>query len=245
MHPLIRRVVQRLVGRMRRDERHRLARRRHVLLLGVRDLSVAEQPLAGDAVEHPVARQPRAVREAIWAAIFRRLRQSDQQRRLAKRQPAWFLAEISERCGADAFKIAAIRRERQIKAEHLVLGERPFELQRAYRLPDLGVERAVLTRLEQPRDLHGEGRAARDDAAMRDELVGRAHEGERIDAVMSEEALVLIGEQRLEEERVDLLARRRQPPAAFAGEIGPEQLAVAIEHERRDFEIAAERRRPE
>ena len=80
---------------------------------------------------------------------------------------------------------------------------------------------------------------------MGDELVGGAHHGERIDAPVLEEALVLIGEQRLEEARIDLLARRRQPPAAFAGEIGPEQLAVAVEHHARDFEIAPERRRPE
>ena len=136
-------------------------------------------------------------------------------------------------------------RQREIKAEDLVLGERPFELERPHRLPDLGVERAVPARLQQASDLHGDGRAARDDAAMRDELIRRAHDGERIDARMGEEPLVLIGEQRLEEDRVDLLARGRKPPAAFAGEIGPEQLAVAIEHQSRDFEIAPERRRPE
>ena len=230
---------------MRCDERHFLARRRHVFLLGVRDLGIAEQSLAGDAVEHAVARELRLLGKAIGPAIFRRLRQRHEQRRFAEREPPRLLAEIGERGRADAFEIAAIRREREIKAEDLVLGERPFELERPHRLPDLGVERAVLARLEQAGDLHGERRAARDDAAMRDELIRRAHDGERIDAVMGEEPLVLIGEQRFEEDRVDLLARGRKPPAAFAGQIGPEQLAVAIEHQRRDFEIAPERRRPE
>ena len=230
---------------MRRDQRHFLARRRHVLLLGVRDLGVAEQSLAGDAVEHAVARELRLLGKAIGPPKFRRLRQRDQQRRLAEREPPRLLAEIGERGRADAFEIAAIRREREIKAEDLVLAQRPFELERPHRLPDLGVERAVPARLQQAGDLHGDGRAARDDAAMRDELIRRAHDGERIDARMGEEALVLIGEQRLEEDRIDLLARGRKPPAAFAGEIGPEQLAVAIEHQRRDFEIAPERRRPE
>ena len=230
---------------MRGDERHFLARGRHVLLLGVRDLGVAEQSLAGDAVEHAVARELRLLGKAIGPPKFRRLRQRDQQRRLAEREPPRLLAEIGERGRADAFEIAAIRRQREIKAEDLVLGERPFELERPHRLPDLGVERAVPARLQQASDLHGDGRAARDDAAMRDELVRRAHDGERIDARMGEEPLVLIGEQRLEEDRVDLLARGRKPPAAFTGEIGPEQLAVAIEHQSRDFEIAPERRRPE
>ena len=168
-----------------------------------------------------------------------------EQRRLAEREPPRLLAEIGKRGRADAFEIAAIRRQREIKAEDLVLAQRPFELERPHRLPDLGVERAVPARLQQAGDLHGDGRAARDDAAMRDELVRRAHDGERIDARMGEEPLVLIGEQRLEEDRIDLLARGRKPPAAFAGEIGPEQLAVAIEHQGRDFEIAPERRRPE
>ncbi len=80
---------------------------------------------------------------------------------------------------------------------------------------------------------------------MGDELKGGAQEGQRIDAPMPVEALVLIGEERLEVMRIDLIARRRQPPAAFAGEIGPEQLAVAVEHQRRHFEIAPKRRRPE
>ena len=90
----------------------------------------------------------------------------------------------------------------------------------------------MLARLEQAGDLHGERRAARDDAPMRGELIRGAQEGERIDAVMGKVALVLIGEQRFEENRVDLLARGGKPPAALAGQIGPEQLAVAIEHER-------------
>jgi hypothetical protein len=101
----------------------------------------------------------------------------------------------------------------------------------------------MLTRLEQARDLHGEGGAARDDAAMGNELKGGAQEGQRIDATMPVEALVLIGEERLEVMRIDLVARRWQPPAAFAGEIGPEQLAVAVRTSARPGRLPAAVRR--
>ncbi len=79
---------------------------------------------------------------------------------------------------------------------------------------------------------------------MGHELEGGAHHGDRIDTVMLEEALILIGEQRVEIARIDLRARGRQPPAPFAGDIGPKQFAVTVEHHARDFEIAPKRRRP-
>ena len=94
----------------------------------MRDLGIAEQALAGDAIEHAIARELRPLGKAIGPAIFRRLRQRYEQRRFAEREPPWLLAEISERGRADAFEIAAIGREREIEAEDLVLGERPFEL---------------------------------------------------------------------------------------------------------------------
>ena len=49
---------------------------------------------------------------------------------------------------------------------------------------------------------------------LRDELAGRAHERERIDAAMGAEALVLIGEQQLEEARIDIVDAS---PAAASG----------------------------
>ena len=77
------------------------------------------------------------------------------------------------------------------------------------------------------------------------QLPGGARQRQRIDAVMLVEALILVGEQQLEEARIDILHRRRQPPAAFAGGIGAQQLAIAVEHHVRKFEILAERRRSE
>src|SRR5512135_194440 len=59
------------------------------------------------------------------------------------------------------------------------------------------------------------------------------------------EALVLVGEQRLEEARIDVVARRWQPPAAFGREIGAQQLAVAVDYDGRNFEVTPERSGPE
>ena len=61
---------------------------------------------------------------------------------------------------------------------------------------------------------------------------------------MREEASILIGKQSLEVTRIDIIAGGGKPPASFAREIGPEQGAVAVENNARDFEIAPERRRP-
>ena len=136
-----------------------------------------------------------------------------------------FLAEIRERGGPDPFQIAAIRGEREVEPEDLVLAQNALELNGADRLSELDVKRALAPRLEQAGDLHGDGRAAGDDVPMGDELQRGAAEGERIDAVMLEEALVLIGKEHVEKARIDLLSRCRQAPAALARDVGPKQLA--------------------
>src|SRR5262245_15209941 len=239
----LRRAADRLICGMRRQKRHWLAARRHVFLLRSRDLFVAEGAVSGDPVEHAVARALRGLREAVGPAGLRRLGERHQERSLPEREPARLLAEIGERGRPHPFEIAAVRRERKVKREDLVLAQRQFELNRAQGLPDLGLERSLAPWLEQSRDLHGEGRAARDDAPLAHELVGGAAQGERIEATMRKEALVLIGEERLEIARIDIVAGRGEPPAAFVGEIRPEQRGVAVENHARDFEVASERRR--
>ena len=240
---LLRRAADRLICGMRRKKRHWLAALRHLLLLRPRDFFIAERAVPRDPVEHAVARSLRGLREAVGPAGFRRLRQRDQERGLAEREPARLFAEISERGRPRPFEIAAIGRERKVEREDLVLAQRRLELNRAQGLPDLGLERSLAPWLEQPRDLHGEGRAARNDVPLAHELVSGAAERERIEAAMRRKALVLIGEERLEIARIDVGPGRGEPPASFAREIGPEQRAVAVENDARDFEIASERRR--
>ena len=197
------------------------------------------------AVEHAVACAHGRGMEAVRPAELGRLRQRHEECGLAERQPLRLLAEIRERGCPDAFEISAVRRERQIEAEDLVLAQLALELDGAHRLPELDIERALCPRLEQARDLHGDGRAARHDLPMCDELQRGAAEGERIDARMLEEALVLIGEQHVEITRIDLIAGGGEPPAALARHIGAEQFAVAVDHGLGEFQIAAERGRSE
>ena len=55
--------------------------------------------------------------------------------------------------------------------------------------------------------------------AVADQLTGRARQRQRIDAVMLAEALVLVGEQHLEEARIDVVRRvagSRQRPSLVA-----------------------------
>ena len=111
--------------------------------------------------------------EAVGPARLRRLRQRDQQRRLAERELLRLLAEIGERGGAHAFEIAAERREREIAVEHARLADRALDCERARDLPQLGGERALGARLDEARDLHRQGRAAGDDMAVHQPLSGR------------------------------------------------------------------------
>ena len=196
--------------------------------------SAGTTPAATSAVEHAIARGARGGNGAIRPPDFRRLRQCDQQRRFRERQPPRLLAEIGQRCGTNAFKIAAIRREAKVKREDLVLAQAALELDRAHDLPKLGDEAALAARLQEPRHLHGQRRGARHDAAVHEQLRRGAGERQRIDAVVVEEAAVLVGEQHRQEARIDIRAGRRQPPAALRRGVGPQQPPVAIDHQRRD-----------
>src|SRR4029078_13696578 len=145
---------------MRREQRHGFARIWHRLVFGALDFGSAEQSVASGAVEHTIARALRCCREAVGPAQLRRLWQRDEEGRLAERQPARLLAEIGERSRPDPFEMAAIRCERDVKAQDLVFAQRLFELNRPDRLPDLGVERTLSAELEKASNLHGDARAA-------------------------------------------------------------------------------------
>ena len=85
-------------------------------------------------------------------------------------------------------------------------------------------EAAAFARLDQPRQLHRQRRAAGDDAAIAGELPCRAGKRQHVDAVMVPEALVLIGDQHLDELRVDLVEADGEPPAPVGRGKGAQQL---------------------
>ena len=114
-----------------------MARRRHRRGLGQRDLVGRHLAGRGETIEHTVARGARHRGRAIRPALLRRLRQRDEERGFAKRKMARFLAEISERRGANALDIAAIGRNLEIEREHLVLVQHALDLDRAHDLAKL------------------------------------------------------------------------------------------------------------
>ena len=122
------------IGRMRRQRRHRSPALRDGLLLGALDLVGRHDARRDQPVEHAIARGARGGNGTIRPPDFRRLRQRDQQRGFRERQPPRLLAEIGQRCGANAFEIAAIGREAEVKREDLVLAQGALELDRAHDL---------------------------------------------------------------------------------------------------------------
>ena len=130
-----------LIGRVRRQHRQLHPRGRHRLVFGARDFVVRHGAGGIGAIEHAVARGARGFRVAIRPPPFRRLRQRDQERGFAERQTLGLLAEIRQRGGADAFQVAAVRRQRQIERQDIVFAQQTFQLDRARRLPQLGQRR--------------------------------------------------------------------------------------------------------
>ena len=122
--------------------------------------------------------------------------------------------------------------------------ERALDLDRAHDLAQLARKRAR-ARLEQARDLHGQGRAAGDGRPLMMNCTLARSERQRIDAGMAAKAPVLVGEQQIEIARIDLVGARRQAPAAVTRCERPQQAAFAIEHKCRICEVLAERSGPE
>ena len=222
-----------LFGGVRGEHREGLAGLRDRLALGRLRLLRRDETARRDAVEHARARDASRLGKALRPARLRRLRQRHQQRRLADRQLARLLAEIGERGGAHAFEIAAERRQHQIAIDDAALGEPPLHLPGARHLTQLGGQRALVARLDQPRHLHRQGRAAGDDVAARDPLAGGARHRAPVDAAMRVEAPVLVGEQHREIARIDLAAGHRKAPAPVGQGEGAQQPPVAIDDDRR------------
>ena len=218
------------VGKMRRQHGKLAPRRRHALRHGAGGVLARDHAGRQHAGEHVIARALGGAGKAIRTAHLGRLRNGDQQGRFAHRQPPRLLAEIGERRRAHAFQVAAERRQPEIEPQDLVLRQPPVELQRQQRLADLADQGFLVHAQQQPRHLHGDGRAARQRAPVAQQQPSGPPDRQRIDAVMAAEALVLEGDQHGEVARIDLLHLRRQAPAAVGRGVGAQQPVVAVEH---------------
>ena len=76
-------------------------------------------------------------------------------------------------------------------------------------------------------------------------LPGRAQERARVDAAMLIETPVLVGDEHREIARIDVMRRRRQPPASVGQGEGPQQPAVAVDDDGRALARGHEIERPE
>ena len=155
---------------------------RHGLTLGGIALGRGDHSTSKGPVEDHVAGRPRGIGETIRPPCFRRLRQGHKQRRLADREPLRFAAEIGKARRTQALNIAAIRGKPQVKIEDASLAYPPFDLYRAQNLTELSGKRFSGARLAQPRHLHRQSRAARNDMAVACPLQRGATEAERINA---------------------------------------------------------------
>ena len=218
------------VGEVRGEHGELAAHGRHALASRAPRLVGGDHAMRGGVGQHAVAGAPRGLREAVGTAQLRRLRQRHEQGRLGQRQAPRLLAEVGERGGAHALEVAAERGKPQVKAQDRVLGELALQLQRAQRLAHLAGAGALVLAGQQARHLHGQRRAAGDDAAMAHELPAGTADGDGVDAAVGREAPVLEGQQHGEIARVDLLGLDRQPPAAVGGRVGAQQPVIAVEH---------------
>ncbi len=71
--------------------------------------------------------------------------------------------------------------------------------------------------------------------AARQPLRPGANERAKVDAVVLVKPAVLIGDEHRDVARIDVMRRRRQPPAPVGQSERPEQPAVAIDDDRRAF----------
>src|SRR5208282_3284563 len=161
------------------------------------------------------------------------------------REPERLLAEPGERGRPHALEIAAEGSERQVAVENAVLADLALDLERARDLPQLDGERPLGPRLDEPRDLHGQGRAAADHVAAREPLRAGADQRADIDAAMAIEAPVLVSDEHGQIARIDLVRGRRQTPTAVGQSERPEQAPVAIDDDRRAVARGCEIERPE
>ncbi len=199
--------------------------------LGIVDLRKRPRAERGHAIEHLVACAACRARVAIRAQAAGRLRQDGEQCRLGMRKARSRFPQIRPRCGFDALDRATERRAVEIQGQYLFFRQVHFELKCAQDLAQLAAE-TVRRAVEDARDLHGQGRAARHQPAMHDPLTERARHREWIDAGMRVEPAVLIGEQRFDVERRYILRPDRITPHAIAVRERAQRRAVAREHDR-------------
>ncbi len=226
-------VPDRRLGRVGGDRREGPPPRREGLGLGGYRLRGREKTLGRSDIEHAIAGPACRLGIAVRPARLGRLRQRDEERGFGEGEPLRLAPEICEARGAGAFEIAAVRREREVEPQDLGLRQPPLQFDGPRDLAQFRAHAPFVPRLEEARHLHGQRRTARDDAALPQELCAGPGERPQVDAAMLLEAVILVGFQHAQEMRVDISRLDRQSPSPVRRGEGPEETAVAVEHDGR------------
>ena len=200
------------------------------VMVGRADHAVCKNP-----VEDSVAGGTRGLPITIRPPGFRRLRQSDQKRRLGDRQALRLMAEIGKARRPQPLDIAAIRREREVKIKDARLACLLLDLNGTQHLRELRRHRFFCTRLDEPGHLHCQCRAARNDMAMTCPLQRGTSEAQKINSVMGAETMVFISNQHRHEAGIDITRQDGKPPAPVRRREGPQELAIAVDHDARSL----------
>ena len=168
------------------------------------------------------------------------MRQGDEPGGFSRREFRWGLAEVVPGAAADAFEVAAHRREAGVAVEDggfVVVG---FELEGAQGLADFAGE-GMRGAVDEARRLHGEGGRARADAAAAQVFAKRAQDGNGINAVVLVVTAVFVVEQ--QRGVVGGQGAGWQATFAVGREVAVQQLAVAVVHRGRVVVADADVRR--
>ena len=188
--------------------------------------------------EHEARAALGAVRIVARRQPRRRLHQARQQRRFGERQLPRRFGEIALRRRLDAISAGAEIDAIEIELEDLCLGEFVLEPERQHHFLQLARNGALLRQEQIFGELLGDGRAALRGAAAQDVGGKRAHDPERIDAVVRIEAPILDGDECLGHIVRQFVQRHRR--AAHVAASGERRAIGAEDQNRRrtlgDFE---------
>ena len=178
-------------------------------------LRYGDRVIVGHAVQHPVAPRLRRLGEFERVVVVRRLRQGSQERRFRHGELVEPLVEIRLRCRRHAVRAEAEIDLVQVQLQHALLRHHLFDPHRQQRLADLTAHRHfVVIQQHVLGDLLGDG-GGTDRPPPRPQMHQVEHpgagNGQRIDAAVAPEILVLGGNESLLDHVGNGLNRHENP----------------------------------
>ncbi|MNS31056.1 hypothetical protein D3C72_631000 [compost metagenome] len=216
-------------GQQRRQGRFLTWRQHQRFFACLTDLLGRPHLVFGQALQHLVPGALGTLGVAVRAQAAGRLGQHGQQRRFGRGQVHGRLAQVCPTGGRHALQGAAERRTVQVDLQDFALGQMPFQLRRAPQLAQFAGQGALM-RVEQARDLHRQRAATRHHTPATQVQPGSAGQGQRVDPRVTVEPAVLVGQQRLQIQRRNLVGADWVTPHAIGIGKAPQRRAVLGQH---------------